>query len=166
MRFVMAVLGLTLAGCSTPYGPSGLLGGFEETQLAPNAWRVSFTGNGFTTQEQTQDFVLLRSAELALKNRYSYFGFASESVRTTPGGVIGGPSTSATTGSAYVSGNAIYGNANTTTYPGGAYAFGFPTANSTVVMFREKPATQGMIYDAQFICSSLGAKHKTSCRVG
>lgn len=163
MRLFMVMLLTTLAGCSTSYGPSGLTGGYEETQLAPNVWRVSFTGNGYTTQERTQDFALLRSAELTIKTGYRYFGFASAAVRANPGGVITTPGYSTTTGSASIYGNTIYGNASTITTPGSSFAWTFPTANNTVVMFHEKPQADTMIYDAEFICRSLGAKHKVTC---
>ncbi len=164
MRISMVLLALALAGCSTGYGPSGLTGGYEETQLAPNVWRVSFTGNGYTSQEQTQDFALLRSAELAVKNGYSYFGFAAASVRANSGGVITTPGYSTTTGSASVYGNSVYGSANTVSYPGSSYAWTFPTANNTVVMFRERPQVEAMIYEARFICRSLGNKYKVKCQ--
>lgn len=139
-------------------------GGYEETQLAPNVWRVSFTGNGFTTAEQTQDFALLRSAELATKNGYRYFGFASGSVRANAGGVITTPGYSTTSGSATLYGNSAYGSASTVISPGSAYAWSYPTANNTVVMFRERPQADTMIYDAQFICGSLGVKYKVACK--
>jgi len=163
MRLFMIALLATLAGCSTSYGPSGLAGGYEETQLAPNVWRVSFTGNGYTTQERTQDFAMLRSAELTVKTGYRYFGFAAAGVRANPGGVITTPGYSTTTGSASIYGNTISGNASTVSYPGSSYAWTFPTANNTVVMFREKPQADTMIYDAQFICESLGTKYKVKC---
>ena len=35
-----------LAGCATAYQPEGLTGGFDETQLDRNVFRVSFKGNG------------------------------------------------------------------------------------------------------------------------
>lgn len=157
-------LALVLTACSTTYGPSGLDGGYEETQLAPNVWRVSFVGNGFTTPEQTQDFALLRSAELATKNGYRYFGFASEGVRSNFGGVTTTPGYSTTTGSANRYGNYAYGSASTVSYPGSAYAWSYPTANNTVVMFKERPQAEALIYDAQFICGSLGAKYRVTCK--
>lgn len=163
MRVSAIMLAVALAGCSTGYGPSGLTGGYEETQIAPNVWRVSFTGNGFTTPEQTQDFALLRSAELAAKNGYRYFAFASGGVRANPGGVVTSPGYSMTSGSASIYGNTISGSSTTFTAPGSAYAWTFPTANNTVVMFREKPQVEAMIYDAQFICESLGTKYKVKC---
>lgn len=142
------------------------MGGFEEVQIAPDAWRVSFTGNGYTSEDRVQDFVLLRSAELATLNGFSYFGFAAASSRMNSLGTYTMPATATTTGSAYVVGNTIYGNTTTTSYGATSFALGYPSANSTVVMFKEKPATQGMVYDARFICRSLGAKHKVQCKDG
>lgn len=163
-RLFMIAMLAALAGCSTPYGPSGLAGGYEETQLAPNIWRVSFTGNGYTSQEQTQDFALLRSAELATKNGFRYFGFAGAAVRANAGGVVTMPGYSTTSGSASIYGNSISGSSNTISYPGAAYAWTYPTANNTVVMFRDRPQVEAMIYDAQFICRSIGTKYKVKCQ--
>ena len=164
MRKLLVMAAMLLGACSTGYGPSGLDGGYEETQLAPNVWRVSFIGNGFTTAEQTQDFALLRSAELATKNGFRYFGFAAAGVRANAGGVITTPGYSTTTASAGLYGSNAYGSASTVSYPGSAYAWSYPTANNTVVMFRERPQVEAMIYDAQFICGSLGTKYRVTCK--
>ena len=84
-RFKSTCLAIALltSACATPYEQEGLLGGLNETQLGPNVWRISFQGNGFTTTQRAEDFVLLRGAELALKNGYSYFGLASSRVDTS-----------------------------------------------------------------------------------
>lgn len=162
-RISIGLLLTILAGCSTDYQPSGLTGGYEEAQLAPNVWRVTFGGNGYTSQERTQDFATLRSAELTLKNGYRYFGFAAASVRSDMGGTVAMPSYSTTTGSAARYGNTISGSSSTVTYPGAVDAWTYPTATNTVVMFRDRPPGGGMIYDAQFVCGSLGAKYKVKC---
>ena len=61
-RFPAVALMLGLTGCATEYHRSGLTGGFSETRLAPDLYRVYFAGNGFSTDERTQDFALLRAA--------------------------------------------------------------------------------------------------------
>lgn len=162
----LTAVAVALIGCSTPYQSYGLRGGFEETQLAPNAWRVSFTGNGFTGSEEAQNYVLLRSAELALATGYSYFGVASGSANMNPLGTYTAPSTTTTTGSANLYGGRVYGSATSVNYGGMTAAFAYPTANNLVVMFKDRPDTNALIFDAAFICRSVGAKYKVTCGKG
>jgi hypothetical protein len=82
MRWLRASLGILLftvvAGCATPYGTEGLTGGYSEKQLEPDTWRITFSGNGFTTRETAQTFWLYRSAELAIQNGYDGFQILSD----------------------------------------------------------------------------------------
>jgi hypothetical protein len=97
-----------LVGCTTPYSSSGFLGGYSDTALAPDVYRISFQGNGYTSQERTQDFAILRAADLTLSHRYRYFGIINQ----TEGGrstVINTPGQSYTYVSAQRLGNLIYG---------------------------------------------------------
>ena len=72
--FSVLVVASLLASCATGYGQKSLFsGGFENTQLGPDIFRVSFSGNDSTSMARTKDFALLRSAELALENGYPYF---------------------------------------------------------------------------------------------
>ena len=61
-------LALVLSGCATAYQSNSLTGGYTDTQLAPDVFRVSFSGNAFTSNDRVQDFALLRAAELTLAN--------------------------------------------------------------------------------------------------
>ena len=65
--------------------------------------------------------------------------------------------------SAYRAGNYIYGNARTQMYGGQTIVVSEPSTTNTVVMFDEKPAIQGMVYDARFVCSTIGKKYDVSC---
>ena len=65
---LILVLPIILSACATTYQPQGLSGGFSETQLDTNVFKVSFRGNGYTHAERAEDLALLRSAELTLKN--------------------------------------------------------------------------------------------------
>lgn len=152
-----------MTGCATAYQPKGLSGGFEETPLDANVWRVSFRGNGYTKSERAEDFALLRSAELALANGFTHFAFYDSKVGQDVSAYTA-PTTSYTTGTVSGYGNTAYGNATTTTYGGGTTFIRKPAAVNIVVMFKEKPSTANqMIYDANFICSSLGVKYKVIC---
>ena len=151
-----------LAGCATAYQPEGLSGGFTETQLDTNVWKVSFAGNGYTRGERAEDFAMLRSAELALANGFTHFAFASSRTGTETS-TMTTPTTSYSSGNASVYGNSVYGNSTTRTYGGNTVFISRPSTNNTVVMFKEKPDLNAMVYDANFICNSLGTKHKVVC---
>jgi hypothetical protein len=62
-----------LSTCATAYQQDGFGGGFSETRLDENVWRVTFQSNDYTSELRAQDFALLRSAELTLENGYTYF---------------------------------------------------------------------------------------------
>jgi hypothetical protein len=70
---------LLLAACQTPasYQPRGPQSrtGYTDEQLAANRWRVTFTGNSATQRETVENYLLLRSAEVALKAGYRWFVF-------------------------------------------------------------------------------------------
>ena len=79
-KHAVLALGLTgLAGCMTaaPYGPrtSGQGTGYTDRELAPNRYRVTFTGNSATSREQVEDDLLLRAAEVTLAAGYTHFLF-------------------------------------------------------------------------------------------
>jgi hypothetical protein len=54
------------------------LGGYSDTALAPDVYKISFGGNGYTTQERATDFAVLRAAELTLSHGYRYFGIINQ----------------------------------------------------------------------------------------
>jgi hypothetical protein len=148
-----------LEGCATTYQKSGFSGGYSETQLGENIFQVSFRGNGYTSPERTSDFALLRSAEIAIENGYRYFvivdskDYSKLSAYTTP-------KTSQTTGNAYVSGNHVYGEATTTTYGGQTHLVSKPSSSNTILCYKDKPDTDGLIFESEFVIKSIKAKYK------
>ena len=154
---ILILLAVFLQGCATSYQKKGLSGGYSETQLDENVFKVNFRGNGYTSLERASDFTLLRSAELTLQNGYKYFAiivdnsYTSNSVYTTP-------STSTTTTNVYGSGNNAYGYATTTTYGGQTYNISKPNSSNTIVCFKEKP--EGIFsYNAEFIYKNMTKKY-------
>ncbi len=151
-RLIAAVLMLTFAGCATPYQRVAFAGGFSETQLAENVFKVSFRGNGYTGREQASDFALLRAAEVTIENGFRYFAvvdeqsYASHSTYTTP---------TTTYGSATAYGNTAYGSA--TTYGGQTYLISKPSSNNMIVCFKDKP--EGFVFEAAFVARSLRQKY-------
>jgi len=163
MRVILGIfLVVWLSACATAYQQDGFGGGFSETQFDENVWRVTFRGNGYTQEPRAEDLALLRSAELTLENGYTYFALTdSKSSKKT--GTFTTPTTSRTTGSAYSSGNSTYLNATTHTSGGQTFFVSKPSITNTVVMFKDKPEVQGMVYNAKFICQSLGEKYEVTC---
>lgn len=74
-----------LAGCATPapYAPRGpgQQTGYTDRELAPNRWRVTFTGNSVTPREQVENDLLLRAAEVTLASGHSHFLFDTRDTR-------------------------------------------------------------------------------------
>ncbi len=71
-RLVFVAL-LALAGCATGYRPENANGGYSETQIDRNVFRVTFKGNIRVDQAQTNEMALLRSAEVTLANGFAWF---------------------------------------------------------------------------------------------
>lgn len=62
-----------LAGCQTPYQPSGLTGGYNDHPIDPQTAHVKFVGNGHTSREMVEHYFLYRCAELTAQAGYRYF---------------------------------------------------------------------------------------------
>ncbi len=75
---LLALVAWLVGGCAstaTPYRPAAAPGdqGYQEQRIEENRYRVTFTGNTATTREAVENFMLLRTAELTLKQGYDYF---------------------------------------------------------------------------------------------
>jgi hypothetical protein len=161
MRFATVVLGVFLTGCATTYQPQGFSGGFTETQLDTNVFKVSFRGNGYTSAERAEEMALLRSAEVAIKNGFTHFAVVDGASRSRYSTVTT-PIQSTTTGTVSVSGNTAFGTARTTTSGGQSFVVTKPSTTNTIVCFDGKPDAAGLVYDARFLMNSLGAKYGVS----
>ena len=151
------IVTLLIQGCATSYQKSGLSGGYSETQLDENIFRISFRGNGYSGRERVADFTLLRSAELAMENGFQYFAVVDANASTSRS-TYTTPTRSNTTGSAYGSGNYAYGRSTTTTTGGQTYNISKPSSSNTIVCFKEKPSST-FTYSAKFIYKSISKKY-------
>lgn len=151
-----------LVGCSTAYQRHGFTGGFDETQLQSEMYRVSFKGNGYTSSERAADLALLRCAEITLQNGYAFFAIVDGQSATNHSSFTM-PTQSYTTGNAtaYRSGPNVnvYGNSTTTTYGGQTFMFSKPSSTNTIILLKDKSEAGGMVYDAKFLSNSLSAKY-------
>ncbi len=159
---------LFLGGCATAYQPKGMTGGFSSTQLDTNVFTVTFKGNGFTDREKSNDYALLRCAEIALENGYDYFviidaqQYSKNSTYTTPTKATTKVNTN-TYGSVYgyrstATYNAnTYGTATTTVTGGQTRNISKPRTSNSIVCFNERP--QGFSYNAKFVSRSIKSKY-------
>ena len=152
------VLSLFIAGCATGYSESGFRGGYEETQLSPDVFRVSFKGNAYTSMDRAADFTLLRSAELALENGFPYFIIVDEK-QWTKNETYTTPTQTTTTANVYGYGNTASGTAYSTTTGGQTYNYAKPRATNTIVLLRDKDGVNGLVFDAQYLVESLQNKY-------
>jgi hypothetical protein len=79
VAIALLVLGGGLSACvgPTPYQPfvkgSASGGGYSETRIEPDRWRVTFSGNSVTSRETVEGYLLFRAAELTLQNGGDWF---------------------------------------------------------------------------------------------
>lgn len=154
---IVVLFGVTL-GCATGYHHDSFTGGYSETRLGEDIFQVTFRGNGYTRADKAADFSLLRSAEIALENGFRYF-VVVETEKNSRVSTYTTPSTSRTTGSAYGSGNYVYGSATTTTSGGQTYLITKPSATNMIVCYKEKPQVDGLVFDAEFVKASIRGKY-------
>ncbi len=171
MKFlsILLVSSVLFSGCATTYQSNGFSGGYSETQLDKNVFKVTFRGNGYTGRERVADFTLLRSAELTMQNGYKYFvvvdenSYTSNSTYTTPIRATTNINSN-TYGSANIYGNNAtynantYGTARTTVSGGQTYNISKPSSSNTIICFKEKPTT-GFSYNAEFIFNNITKKY-------
>lgn len=146
-----------IQGCATSYQNDGLTGGYSETQLDDNVFKVSFRGNAFTDAGKASDFTLLRSAEITLEQGSRYFVIIDANSYTTSS-AHSTPTTSSTMASVSSVGGTSYGSATTTTYGGDSYIITKPNTSNTIIIFKEKPE-QGFSYNAESVYKALAKKY-------
>ena len=146
---MVLAIGVFIGGCATDYQKDGFSGGFSETQMSENVWRVHFKANGFSSMERATDFCLLRSAELTLENGYKYFAIVDEN--------------SSTELKTFTSAPQAHTNAyGYTTFTGGqTFTSNHPRVQNNIFMLREKTDKAGLVYEAQFIVRSIRSKYSS-----
>lgn len=160
MRRQLLLVIILLTACSTPYQPRGLLGGFSEARLDETTYQVSFKGNGYTSAETVQQYVLYRAAELTTQAGFDHFVIVSGRdisrtfAHTTPG--------TATTSSTF-SGNATM--SGTATPSGNSFAIsgsGAVSGSGTSVTTYTPPRTTFVIKPGEIVTVRMGNGPKPS----
>lgn len=122
-----------LTSCSTSYQSHSFTGGYSETQLAENVYRVTFKGNGYTSSDRAADLSLMRAAEIGLENGFTHFVIVDNNE---------GVDMSITSAGAHLD------------------TVNKPKATNTVAYFSKPPQSAlGIIYDARFIFESISKKY-------
>ncbi len=160
IKFVyLLVIIILCSGCATAYKKDGIFGGYTDTRIQDDIFRVSFKGNGYTSSTRATDFALLRGAELVLANGYQYFVIIKENEETKTIMAHTTPIKANTTGNINMYGGSGYAYGNyqeTTTYSGGnTFFINAPSANMTIRCFKDKPDIPRMIYDAQQVSVNI-----------
>jgi hypothetical protein len=110
----VALACLFLGGCATEYQDAGWTGGFRQNEVTPGTWRLTFSGNGYTSYETTQTYWLYRAAEFTLQKGYDGFrvapslrltSFASHPAPGADRGLIKAQFYSGADGTPYLSGD-------------------------------------------------------------
>lgn len=148
---------LLLSGCATPYQVNSFTGGFADTQLASDVFRVTFRGNAYTSQERAQDFALLHAAEITTLHGFTYFAVLNAEHSSTPF-TVSTPGQSYTSGTAQFSGNTATYAGYTTYTPGQAFTLFKPQTGILIRGFQTKP-TEVFTFDAAFLAASLVQKY-------
>jgi len=152
---LMTALILTVS-CATPYQTQGFRGGFNETQLAENIFEVHFKGNGYTGAQTAADYCMYRCSEIAIEHGYKYFAVI-DSDASTKNSTYVAPASSTTTFS---------GNTARTTYSGGGvYNIAKPRSKNMIVLMKEKPSDNSIVYEASFVKESIGGKYQIGVEV-
>jgi hypothetical protein len=75
----VTALGGAMAACetATPYQPNvpgnAQSGGYSEYRVAADRFRITFAGNGLTSRETVERYLLYRAAELTVNQGYDWF---------------------------------------------------------------------------------------------
>jgi hypothetical protein len=132
MKRIATILFLTgsiFFGCASSYN----FGDFNEVQLFEDTFKVTYIGGRELTDEKGADLTLLRCAEIAQKNGFTYFAVISEE-------------NSADTSAQ-----------STTSRKSSSYGLAKPGLTNTIRCF--KGIQIGPLYDVNVIIPSLRKKH-------
>lgn len=139
----VALLVAALGGCATGYHAKGFTGGFSDTLLAPDMFRIRFAGNGFTDAERVSDFAMLRAADTSMDLGCGWFGVINET---------DGASTSTLTLS----------SAGWNRHGGWGFSNTVPVVKpntSLLVKCTRSPPPDAELFDARFVARSIRAKY-------
>ncbi len=144
-----------LSGCATPYQKKGLTGGFVDSSLGKDTFRVSYQGNGYTSRHTVSNYLLYRCAEITIENGYDYFQTLGES-QWSKDSIVSTPGQFHYNSSGYVSGNYYYGKGRGYYVPGVNIPISKPAASAIIRLYKGQiPNGLYGAYDAKTLMESL-----------
>jgi hypothetical protein len=158
----VAVSAALLTACTTSptlYAPQTAPrgAGYSEYRLENGRYRVTFQGNPGASANQVSDYVLLRSAELALRDGYDWFRVADRMTQQSGSNSGSSLSIGGGTGSydygRHGSGSSVGVGVGTTFNLGPKPAV---TSSMEVVFGRGQPPRDADVYDARAIVRTIG----------
>ncbi len=172
MKNILVILALVfLVGCATSYERNGFNGGFSDTQISANMFKVYFEGNSNTSVERASDFLLLRSAELTLREGYKYFTVSDKQeviekdsfttpLRVRTKGKTHRISTlDASDEDLKTLDTLAHGSSDVRISGGKTYLIEKPRSSQMITCYKVKPSS-GFSYDAGFLSNSLREKYE------
>ena len=157
---ILVGMALLLSACATAYQPAAFTGGYSHVQIDANTFRVSFRGNGYTSRDRVETYLMYRCAELTAETGHDYFVIVGSSTDARQGLITTpGTYTSTTTGPAMTFGSTAYGSATTTgTYtPGQTFIITKQTGTAIIKVFKgAKPSDNPGAFVAREVLHHLG----------
>jgi opacity protein-like surface antigen len=159
---VLAVSAALLTACATTptvYAPQSAPhgAGYSEYRLENGRYRVTFQGNPGASVNQVSDYVLLRSAELALRDGYDWFRVADRMTQqngSNSGSTLSvGGGTSSYDYGRHGGGSSVGLGVGTTFNLGPKPSI---TSSMEVVFGRGQPPRDADVYDARAIVRTVG----------
>lgn len=156
MKILKLTTILLLSGCATSYAPKSFWndGGFSETEIQPNLWQVRFSGNEFSTAEQTSDFAMLRASEICLGRNMKFIAFGDIATNIIDSGYVPGSTYTTTNASISDSGRISGTSQSFTTMGVQLYS---PETGLTMTCLDQN--LDGA-WDGEFLAKSLKTKYK------
>ena len=144
--YILTLSLIIITGCaSTQYQAKNYNGGFSETHLSKDIYRVNFYGNTYTTPEQAADFSLLRCADLAIENGFQYFQIINEKAESKSDSFYIPPTT--------------YNYSSGYSYTTGGFSGNSSSPISTFTIKFTNDADIKGAFDALFIARSIESKY-------
>jgi len=166
-KILFLVSALILSSCATPYqtnrnlGLTGVTGGYSDMLIAENTYRVTLSGNGYTSEATLNEYFLRRSSELAIENGFNYFVILNKD-SDTRSVTINQPARTTTTATVDTVAPQVSGtqqvNVETRTRPASTRQADFITVVGTIFLVSDNDADDlagQSIFDARIISSNF-----------
>ena len=156
---LLTFISLGLTACATAYKSNSFFndGGFSETELQENIFKVSFRGNEFTKKDKVVDFTMLRAAEICSSRNMKYMIISNTSIENISTGYLPATINSNSYGMVNNYGNNSRYSSSTNTIVNPAVSL-FDTASNLFVQCLDTKVANA--WDTGFLSRSLKEKYQ------